>query len=280
MSVNNNFNMYTKFYTRSPHLSSVNPKLNSLTKQNRKTTPSPISLTQKKPKKLNLPYNILTKQNNKKQHLTSLTMTNKSNSLNNSHVNNISLNDSGINKLNNITTSKKLIQNRRAKTPIIPQKSPSKLNWSSLSTRASPNLNTKIIKKITKNSNTSRISLPNSSFLSKLNFMKLNNNHRKIQQRNFQGKNIFSQFRPKQTTTVVIANEAIKMNNTSMNNINKTFYAHKGNIPSPFDKETSTSSESSNNQKFIQDKSKEVIHKEVKIFFIFYIGSAISSKER
>ena len=267
MSVNNNFNMYTKFFTRSPHLSSVNPKRNSLTKQNRKSTPSPISLSQQKPKKLNLPYNTLAKQNNKKQHLTSLTIPNKSNSLNNSHVNNISLNDSGINKMNNITTSKKLIQSRRAKTPIIPQKSSSKLNWSSLSTRASPNINTKIIKKIHKtNSTSSRISLPNSPFITKINTMKLNNHQRKIPQRNFQAKNIFSQFKPKQTTTVVIANEAIKMNNISMNSMNKTFYAHKGNIPSPFDKETSTSSESSNNPKFIKDKSKEVIHKEVKIF--------------
>ena len=88
------------------------------------------------------------------------------------------------------------------------------------------------------------------------------NYQRKIQHRNFQPHNIFSKFQPKKTSTVIIANEAIKMNNSNLTNTNKTFYANniKMNISLP-EKDNSTSSDSINN------KSKE-INKEVCYLYI------------
>ena len=248
MSVNKNNSTYTKFFTRSPNLSYANPKYSIFPKPVRKSTPSPLPFTQKKQNKIFSPYNIMTKPNNKRNPFNSITTSVKSNSLNTSHINNTSLNDSSMRKFNHITTSNKLIQNRRAKTPNIPQKSSSKLNWVSLSSRASPNINTKHITKIN-STNNNTLNKAKSPFTSKLNMVTNNNYQRKIQHRNFQPKNIFSKYKPKQTSTVIIASEASKMNNASITN--KTVFANSNNISVP-EKDNSTSSDSTNN------KSKEI----------------------
>lgn len=250
MSVNKNNSTYTKFFTRSPNLSYTNPKYSIFPKPVRKSTPSPLPFTQKKQNKLISPYNI--NQYNKRNPFNPIITSVKSNSLNTSHINNTSLNDSSMRKFNHITTSNKLIQNRRAKTPNIPQKSSSKLNWVSLSSRASPNINTKHITKIN-STNNNMLNKPKSPFTSKLNMVTNNNFQRKIQHRNFQPKNIFSKYKPKQTSTVIIANEAIKMNSSNIANTNKTFFANSNgiNISVP-EKDNSTSSDSTNN------KSKEI----------------------
>lgn len=275
MSVNKNNSMYTKFFTPSPNLSYTNPKYNIFPKPIRKSTPSPLPFTQKKQNKLNMV--IMTKPNNKRNPFNALTTSVKSNSLNNSHINNTSLNDSSMRKFNHITSSNKVIQNRRAKTPNIPQKSSSKLNWVSLSTRASPNINMKYVTKINSANNSMIgsnrvINKAKSPFTSKLNMVTNNNYQRKIQHRNFQPKNIFSKYKPKQTSTVIIANEAIKMNNSNIANTNKTYYANtniKMNISVP-EKDNSTSSDSTNN------KSKE-INREV-IYYIKFLDSVITRK--
>ena len=264
MSVNKNNSMYTKFITRSPNLNYANPKSNMFPKPSRKSTPSPLPFTQKRQNKMN---NIMIKPNNKRNPYPALTTSVKSNSLNNSHINNTSLNDSSIIKFNHITASNKMIKNQRAKTPNIPQKSSSKLNWVSLSTRASPNINTKHITKINSFNNSMLgsnrvINKVKSPFTSKINMVSNTNYQRKIQHRNFQPRNIFSKYQPKKTSTVIIANEAIKMNNSNLTNTNKTFYANniKMNISLP-EKDNSTSSDSINN------KSKE-INKEVCYLYI------------
>ena len=264
MSVYKDNSMYTKFITRSPNLNYANPKSNMFPKPSRKSTPSPLPFTQKRQNKMN---NIMIKPNNKRNPYPALTTSVKSNSLNNSHINNTSLNDSSIIKFNHITASNKMIKNQRAKTPNIPQKSSSKLNWVSLSTRASPNINTKHITKINSFNNSMLgsnrvINKVKSPFTSKINMVSNTNYQRKIQHRNFQPHNIFSKFQPKKTSTVIIANEAIKMNNSNLTNTNKTFYANniKMNISLP-EKDNSTSSDSINN------KSKE-INKEVCYLYI------------
>ena len=163
--------MYTKI-PRSTKLSfqyglqkRINMKLNNhkfLQKQNRNSTPSPspVPSFQKNPPSTNHSFNFI-RGERKTQRISSnhlhLSISNKSNSVNNSHINVFTVNDSMFsNNNNNITRSakkNKLVQ--RARTPNFLSKPPPKTSWNSRSSRASPNL--------VKNSKNSNDSLSRSS---------------------------------------------------------------------------------------------------------------------